>query len=130
MLSLKTGDGINLPPFFCVVIYMNYTDGKNRQVSNRETLASLIGNKVNNPFGTLDRDVFLKKLSGMTLEEKGLLCNKVKVRPSSRAHFMDVELTKAFDNFLSIQPIILNAEESKIKKVDYNNPPQSLKDLL
>jgi len=109
---------------------MNYTDGKNRQESARNNLTLLLGTRASNPYGTLDKETFLKKLSNMTLEEKGMLCNKVNVRPNPRSHFMEAELIKSFDQFVLLQPIIVETEEKKFSKVDYANPPQSLKDLL
>lgn len=112
------------------------TDGKDKsgEVKARESLAALLNDKSNNPFGVSTRKDFDRKLLHMTLEEKGMLCNKVDVRPiaNGHVHVMDQRLRDAFDAFIANQPIFLDGKRSGPveKKVNYLNPPQSLKDLL
>ena len=112
---------------------MNYTDGKNNDRKSKEALAALLNDQSNNPFKTLNREEFKSRLQRMDLDEKGRLCNKVNVRPiaNGHVHVMDERLLAAFDEFTQTQPIFL---EEKTKpssgKVDYLNPPQSLRKLL
>ena len=112
---------------------MNYTDGKKHTAQARISLASLLDDNSKNPFGTLSRDQFASRLTCMSLEEKGLLCNKVDVRPiaNGRSHIMDERLMDAFDAYAESQPIFLEDKTQKMeRRVDYLNPPQSLKNLL
>jgi len=121
-------------PFFCVMIYMNYTDGKNRDGEHAamESLANLL-NDTKNPFGTLKRDEFKNKLATMTLEDKGMLCTKVGVRPIANGHvaIMDQRLMSAFESYVSSQPIYLEDRKRELsKRADYANPSQRLQKLI
>lgn len=113
----------------------HYTDGKLNQdsiKSAKSALASLL-DVSDNHFGTEDRGQFIKKLAAMSLSDKGLLCNKVGIRPivDGRSHLMDENLVKAFDQYMENKPILIEDRNRQIKqKIDYQNPPESLAKLL
>ena len=113
---------------------MKYTDGKKRNEEEaRESLASLINDRSRNPFGTLDPDQFDERLAAMTVDEKFRLCAKVGVRSiaNGHVHIMDERLRDAFRTYIETQPIYLEEKGKEVsRKVDYMNPPQSLRKLL
>lgn len=83
---------------------MNYTDGKNRS----ESLNSLLSAGSNNPFKTYDRNMFVRNLEHMSLEEMGYLCNKVNVKPTTIRSKMEASLLEAFDKYQNKQKVYLD----------------------
>ena len=82
---------------------MEFSHGKHTKETDSEkdsTLATLLGMGGNNPFETLDREVFLDKLDRMTLEERGNLACKLDVRPNPRGNSMRDGLIAAFDRYV------------------------------
>lgn len=78
---------------------LHYSDGKNHEADSKETLAKLLSQGSNNPFGTLDKEIFKDRLTRMRLDEKGNLANKVGAQSTTRQEELDRRLLYAFNKY-------------------------------
>jgi len=86
---------------------LHLTDGKNRDVSQREQdiekikeLEVLLGFAKINPYGTANKTLFAEKVEHMTLDDMRSLAMRVGVVPTNRQNEMRKRLLDNFDDYL------------------------------
>jgi hypothetical protein len=79
---------------------MDVADGKQRGIDNLKMFEDLLSTKSMNPFGTLDKDIFLDKLNEMNKSDLQSLAMRVGVPPVRSLHDLRRSLITEFDHFI------------------------------
>ena len=73
--------------------------GKNYELEDVRNLEKLLDMGSNNPYGTIDKQIFREKVEAMTLDQMGSLAVRVGVQLSNRQSHLKTRLIDAFDDF-------------------------------
>jgi hypothetical protein len=79
---------------------MDYSDGKVRTLDDIKKLEELLDIPRANPYGTLDLEVFKKKVETMSLNEMSNLASRVGVQQTNRQNVLRERLVVSCDSYL------------------------------
>lgn len=103
--------------------------GKNYNLEDVRNLEKLLDMGSNNPYGTIDKNIFREKVEAMTLDQMGTLAARVGVQLSNRQSLLRTRLIDAFDDFQRRHRAVLGGV--KVNPISNDNPAiAAIKDLL
>jgi len=103
--------------------------GKNYELEDVRSLEKLLDMGSNNPYGTIDKNIFREKVEAMTLDQMGSLAVRVGVQPSNRQSVLKTRLIDAFDDFQRRHRAVLGGV--KVNPLNMDNPAiKNIQDLL
>ena len=103
--------------------------GKNYELEDVRNLEKLLDMGSNNPYGTIDKNLFREKVEAMTLEQMGSLAVRVGVQLTSRQSLLKTRLIDAFDDFQRRHRSVLGG--IKVNQINKDNPAiKNIQDLL
>ncbi len=79
---------------------LEYSDGKVRNLDDIKKLEELLDIPRANPYGTLDLEIFKKKVETMSLNEMSNLASRVGVQLTNRQNVLRERLVVSCDNYL------------------------------
>jgi Rps23 Pro-64 3,4-dihydroxylase Tpa1-like proline 4-hydroxylase len=107
-----------------------FADGKDRTLASIGKLEKLINMGIQNPYGTLNKEIFADKIDNMLTGELQDLAKRVGVIPQNRRDKLIEQLNKNFNEFVSKHSVGFASQRRGGMDPSHKNYAEAMKRLL